>query len=162
MARVVTRIIRNEAQRILSRDLFKKDMREATTKGIRDGLAILEDTHKRKVVKRGSGAPVKKVWTVRRGSRGLIGTYKRDFTYGHIQGSYGSTHWLAGVQEFGKTIHARNAPYLKFKTHDGKWHMVKKVVLPPRPTLAIALAKSKKRREKVMDKYLNAALARKS
>ena len=49
----------------------------------------------------------------------------------------------APVQEFGATIKAKNAKFLRFKTRDGKWHMVKQVTIPPykgrgylRPALA--------------------------
>lgn len=37
----------------------------------------------------------------------------------------------APIQEFGGTIHAKNAPYLVFKTKDGAWHSVKSVQLHP-------------------------------
>lgn len=37
----------------------------------------------------------------------------------------------AAIQEFGGTIHAKDKPYLVFKTKDGKWHSVKSVQIPP-------------------------------
>lgn len=36
----------------------------------------------------------------------------------------------ARIQEYGGTITAKNAPYLRFKTADGKWHAVKSVTIP--------------------------------
>lgn len=38
----------------------------------------------------------------------------------------------AKIHEFGGTITAKNAPYLTFKTLDGRWHRVKSVVMPER------------------------------
>lgn len=38
----------------------------------------------------------------------------------------------AAIHEYGGTITARNAPYLRFRTQDGRWHAVKSVVMPER------------------------------
>lgn len=38
----------------------------------------------------------------------------------------------AHIHEYGGTITAKNAPYLTFKTLDGRWHRVKSVVMPER------------------------------
>lgn len=38
----------------------------------------------------------------------------------------------AHIHEYGGTITAKNAPYLTFKTADGRWHKVKSVVMPER------------------------------
>ena len=41
----------------------------------------------------------------------------------------------ARIQEYGGVIHAKDAPYLVFKTKDGSWHSVKSVTIPARPYL---------------------------
>lgn len=51
----------------------------------------------------------------------------------------GTNVQYAKVHEFGMTISAKNAPYLKFKTDDGKWHSVKQVTIPARPFMRPAL-----------------------
>jgi len=45
----------------------------------------------------------------------------------------------AAQVEFGGKISAKNAPYLVFKTKDGKWHKVKSVTQVPQPYLRPAL-----------------------
>ena len=37
------------------------------------------------------------------------------------------------IQEFGGIIHAKNKPYLVFRTKDGAWHSVKSVQIPAHP-----------------------------
>lgn len=157
MPGVWTTVTRNQAKGIQSGGI-QADLDEALAKSVRDSLAILEDTHKRKVINRGGGPPVPRVWTTRSGRRGLLGTYRRDYKAGAKTGKYGSDYWLAVVQEEGKTIRARRKPYLVFKTHDGMWHSVKQVTLPPRPTLQIALRKSLPDRNRVVDKHIDQAL----
>jgi phage gpG-like protein len=44
----------------------------------------------------------------------------------------------ARIQEYGGTIEAKHAPYLRFKTADGKWHAVKSVTIPARSYLRAA------------------------
>lgn len=50
----------------------------------------------------------------------------------------------AAIHEFGGTITAKNAPYLRFKTADGAWHSVKSVTIPARPYMRPALDEHKK------------------
>ena len=38
----------------------------------------------------------------------------------------------AKIHEYGGTITAKNAPYLRFRTDDGRWHAVRSVVMPER------------------------------
>jgi phage gpG-like protein len=38
----------------------------------------------------------------------------------------------AAIHEYGGTITAKRAPYLRFRTADGRWHAVKSVVMPER------------------------------
>jgi len=52
----------------------------------------------------------------------------------------GSKLPYAPVHEFGATIRATRAPFLRFKTRDGMWHSKKKVKIPARPFLRPALA----------------------
>ena len=54
----------------------------------------------------------------------------------------GSNLPYAPVHEFGATIRAKRAPFLRFKTLDGKWHSVKSVTIPARPFLRPAIADS--------------------
>ncbi len=55
----------------------------------------------------------------------------------------GSNLKYAPVHEFGATIRAKNAPFLVFKTLDGAWHKIKKVVIPARPFLQPAVQDSR-------------------
>jgi len=45
----------------------------------------------------------------------------------------------AAIQEFGGIIHAKNKPYLVFKTADGAWHSVESVQIPAHPYMRPAL-----------------------
>lgn len=47
----------------------------------------------------------------------------------------------AAIHEYGGIIRARRAPYLVFRTYDGRWHRVKKVRMPARPYARPALKK---------------------
>lgn len=51
-----------------------------------------------------------------------------------VRGVLGSDAPYAAAQEFGATIQAKNAAYLKFRVQ-GRWVAVKRVVLPARPFL---------------------------
>jgi hypothetical protein len=44
----------------------------------------------------------------------------------------------ARIQEYGGTITAKHAPYLRFRTADGSWHAVKSVTIPARSYLRAA------------------------
>ena len=61
----------------------------------------------------------------------------------------------ARIQEYGGTIHARRAPYLTFKTEDGRWHRVKEVTLPERSYMRSSLADTK---AKFYERVRNAAM----
>ena len=52
-----------------------------------------------------------------------------------IIGKVGTKIIYGPIQEFGGTIHAKNAPYLVFQTKDGSWHSVKSVTIPAHPYL---------------------------
>jgi phage gpG-like protein len=43
----------------------------------------------------------------------------------------------AAIHQFGGVIHARNAPYLRFRLPTGQWVSVKSVTIPARPYLVV-------------------------
>lgn len=57
-----------------------------------------------------------------------------------IEGVIGSNVIYARIQELGGTITAKGGGFLRFKTRDGAWHMVRSVNIPPRPYLAPAVS----------------------
>lgn len=62
--------------------------------------------------------------------------YFSEFEVPRIVGSFGNIY--AEVHEFGKTIYAKNAPYMRFKIFD-RWIMAKVVEIPERPFLRPAM-----------------------
>jgi HK97 gp10 family phage protein len=60
----------------------------------------------------------------------------------------------AKIQEYGGTIKAKNAPYLRFRTKDGSWHTVKSVQIPAHPYLRPALDEKKGDAVRVMGEAL--------
>ena len=72
-----------------------------------------------------------------------------------VQMEVGTNLIYAGVQEFGATIHAKNKPYLVFKTKDGTWHSVKSVVVPPHPYLRPAFDQEKENVAREIDRVLD-------
>lgn len=52
-----------------------------------------------------------------------------------IIGKVGTSIVYGPIQEYGGTIHAKDAPYLVFQTKDGAWHSVKSVTIPAHPYL---------------------------
>ena len=72
----------------------------------------------------------------------VTGEYKRSIREKVTRRSPGNVQVTVGtdlvnppypwVLEYGKTIHAKNAPYLHFKTKDGNWVKVKSVTIPPK------------------------------
>ena len=66
----------------------------------------------------------------------------------------------AGIQEFGGTIKAKNAPYLVFRTEDGRWHRVKSVTLPARPYMRPAFDTEKENAVAEIGSALKALLAK--
>jgi len=57
-----------------------------------------------------------------------------------IVGKVGTNIVYGPIQEYGGTIHAKNAPYLVFQTKDGSWHSVKSVTIPAQPYMRPTLA----------------------
>ncbi len=57
----------------------------------------------------------------------------------HAAAIIGTDLVYAAQVEFGGEIHAKNAPFLVFKTKDGQWHSVKSVTQIPQPYLRPAL-----------------------
>jgi len=72
-----------------------------------------------------------------------------------VKREVGTNLIYAGVQEFGATIHAKNKPYLVFKTKDGTWHSVKSVVVPPHPYLRPAFDQEKDNVAREIDRVLD-------
>ena len=68
---------------------------------------------------------------------------KDDFTTNSITSSVGvnlGSIPYARIHEYGGTILPKNGPYLVFKTPDGAWHKVTRVVMPERSYLRSSLA----------------------
>jgi len=147
---------RNQAKRFVT-GAVSKDLKLAQSRGIRDGLAILQSVHKEQVVKRGGGAPIRRRWTTRSGE--LRRSFGISFRLGDLQGSYGSDLFRAEVLEKGKVILPRKKTYLRFKVN-GKWVATKRVVIPPRPTLDIAVKGSIRDRDVIMRKRIDEALVK--
>ncbi|NLI41974.1 MAG: hypothetical protein GX421_12505 [Caldisericales bacterium] len=55
-------------------------------------------------------------------------------------GRFGSRVPYAAIHEFGGEIKPVSKKYLRFRTFDGSWHSVKKVIMPARPFLRPAAA----------------------
>lgn len=53
-----------------------------------------------------------------------------EVMFGGASGGAGIVY--AKIHEYGGTITAKRAPYLTFRTEDGRWHRVKSVVMPER------------------------------
>ncbi len=51
----------------------------------------------------------------------------------------------ARIHEYGGIIRARNAPYLTFRTEDGRWHRVKQVTMPERSYMRSSLRDTKEK-----------------
>lgn len=68
-------------------------------------------------------------------------------------GSWGTIY--ARIHEFGGTIKTRTAPYLHFKTKDGKWHKVKQVVIPERSYIRKAINENKENYRNLMTRIIN-------
>jgi phage gpG-like protein len=100
------------------------------------------------------GAPIKNKLTARStrlirslapqgGSRpGGVGSSEQirsiqEFSKRYV-GRFGTKVPYAGIHEYGGTIKPKTKKYLRFRTFDGQWHTVRKVVMPARPFLAPA------------------------
>lgn len=57
---------------------------------------------------------------------------------GRVRLRVGTDLIYARIQEYGGTITAKHAPYLRFRTADGSWHAVKSVTIPARSYLRAA------------------------
>jgi len=62
---------------------------------------------------------------------------------GPLQAIIGTNLEYAMIQEYGGIIHAKNGPYLVFKTKDGTWHSVAAVNIPAHPYMRPALDEQK-------------------
>ncbi|MBU1173290.1 MAG: hypothetical protein KKD44_27300 [Proteobacteria bacterium] len=62
----------------------------------------------------------------------------------------GSPVFYVGVHETGKTIHVKDANYLRFKARSGRWVMKKTVVLPRRAMFERELAAQQARLQRIL------------
>jgi len=70
---------------------------------------------------------------------GLMGSITSDAANGEV--SVGSNKPYAGVHQFGAVIKAKNAPFLIFRTADGRpFGFARQVTIPARPYLGISSA----------------------
>lgn len=125
-------------------------------------LTYLQGYAKKERLIRGHGAPQPGKLTARGGSGGISGSINRKVEYsgGDVTGRLGSTLFYSKVHEFGKTITAKRAPYLRFRTHDGTWHMKKSVTIPPRPIFGPTLEENRSRVNSMFDAYVGRAKTR--
>jgi phage gpG-like protein len=56
-----------------------------------------------------------------------------------VSGQVGTNVKYARVHEYGMVIKAKNFPFMRFRTADGAWHMVKQVTIPARPSAGPAM-----------------------
>lgn len=66
----------------------------------------------------------------------------------------------AAIHEFGGIIKPRTKKALTFKTKDGRWHTVQRVVMPARPYMRPAVQKSAAKIEAALKAALGAHLER--
>lgn len=112
----ITAAIRTEAVSKMMGGKVGDAMRKELSLGVRDGLAILENDHKRNQVKRGgSSRAVSGTWTSRTGE--LSKSFHRDWKMGALEGAYGSDKERSRVIEEGGTIRAKNK-YLAIPTEN--------------------------------------------
>ncbi len=97
---------------------MSKRMDKQISLGVRDSIAIMERTHKKDVIKRGSGPPVSGVWTSRTAEASR--SFKRWWSTGDHHGAYGSELQRMKKLEEGGTIRPRRATYLAIPTAAAK------------------------------------------
>ncbi len=97
----------------------------------------------------------------------LTGTLRRSI---HIRTSFrsrtravvavGTNVVYGAIQEFGGIIRAKTAPFLVFRTKDGRWHRTKSVQIPAHPFMRPALDEEKDNVVREIGDALRALLAR--
>lgn len=102
-----------------------EETKKALSLGVRDALALLQDVHKRRVVKKTGSSKTApqaagKPWTSRSGGRGLLGSFHTYWKDGDLEGFYGSELPRARVHEEGATganaIKPKEGKYLAIPT----------------------------------------------
>ncbi len=133
-------------------------MLEAFRAGILARLSQMQDDIGNEVVGRSrenhlSGPRPEKLGTVSGDLRRSVG-YRKEGDAVII----GTNLPYAPVHEFGATIRATKAKFLRFKTRDGDWFSKKSVTIPARPFLRPALEESKTSILDIVKAHAEAAL----
>ncbi len=92
---------------------------------------------RKQIILTAPSGPTRKGGDVRRSGKRSAGKLRQSITAPPVRAlvglvKIGTSVPYARIQEFGGTITARTAKYLRFQTYDGAWHRVKSVILKPK------------------------------
>lgn len=130
---------------------FSRDIRQDLPTAISLGFDLIGQRSQASYWRLRGGAPIKNKLTARStrlirslspqggarpGGVGISEQIRSIQEFGkRIVGRFGSKVPYAAIHEFGGVIRPKTKKYLRFRTFDGKWHTVKKVVMPARAFL---------------------------
>lgn len=134
---------------------FSRDIRQALPEAMSLAFDLIGQRSQASYWRLRGGAPIKNKLTARStrlirslspqggarpGGVGISEQIRSIQEFGkRIVGRFGSKVPYAAIHEFGGVIKPKTKKYLRFRTFDGQWHSVKKVVMPARPYLNPAL-----------------------